>query len=74
MIPSMVPAPPKHLFLQVNICAIQNRLVNGQKDGKRLALSENRLRHHSCPLYMGEICHYESIYRHSAASPFHLNY
>lgn len=23
---------------------------------------------------MAEICHYESIYRHSAAGPFHLNY
>lgn len=37
-------------------------------------LSEKRLRQYSCPFNMAEICHYESIYRHSAAGPFHLNY
>lgn len=65
-------AVQKHLILLV--WPIQNRLVNGQRDWERLALSEKRLRQYSCPFNMAEICHYESIYRHSAAGPFHLNY
>lgn len=65
-------AVQKHLMLLV--WPIQNRLVNGQRDWERLSLSEKRLGQYSCPFNMAEICHYESIYRHSAAGPFHLNY
>ncbi len=62
------------IYLILPVWPIQNKLVNGQRDQERLAFSENKLRQYSCPFNMAEICHYKSIYRHSAAGLFYLNY